>query len=628
MKYITQSITLLLILLIVGCNDDDSGVQDADDQNSVIIQPEDNDISFNLVNLKWETVSASDNSTIVYDIYLEDIKIKDSNKDTDYTLTKLEADTEYSGRIVPKALPKNTKSKAIAKLSPISFSFKTKQFSNPNAPTPEVSGISVNNITGTQGTLTWNTATISDGSEISYNVYLEGDLIESNLKNTSFTFENLEPKTLYKGVLLAISTNQKSTALDFEFTTLPSSDEVALTGFSFYRGTSASFPASDWAQLIPIFSPVNANAVDLNWTSSDESIAIVDESGYLNTKGIGVVTITATSVDDPQISKAIEITVTERRMSNERFISTQPRRSSILIGATQKIQINDFNRRLDDTRDFVFTSSDTSIATVDSEGNVTGIAIGTVAITTTSASNPDLTDTVMLRVVENPIPIKEFIFYYENPRSLFVGQSQGLYPKILPIDATNQDLIFTSTNPSIIEVKNGSAKAVSPGNASVIVTSVADNSVSETRDFSAISDPITLNQDTGLYTAPANSEVTMQLFGFLDVNPQSNIEGTSISLRYSVTDSSGQELLDQNYNQPQLEQVTVFENIDGEKFADLVTFPIKFQMPADGEVTITLEEITLFDSQDFSISLLSLDINNNQGPIKNLDIPVETIILN
>ncbi|WP_271782042.1 Ig-like domain-containing protein [Aquimarina algiphila] len=639
-KYITKSILFLSIVLLgIGCSEDEADPINPDNENSENsdIQFEDNDISFNLVNLKWSAVSGPNNEEVVYDIYLGDTKIKDSNEDTDYTLTKLEANTEYSGRIVPKTVDSKTSllnsktnhknAKESIELDPISFTVKTKQFADPSAPTPEISNVTVNDIINNGATLNWDTATISDGSQITYNIYLEGDLIANSLTNNTYIFENLEPKTLYKGILLAISTNQKSVALDFEFTTLPSSDEIPLTGFAFFRGASISYPASDWLQLIPIFSPIDANAVDLNWTSSDESIATVDESGYVHTKPkIGVITITASSVDNPQITQSIEITVTERIPNGDRFISTQPRRSSILIGSVQKIQINDFNVKPDDIKDFVFTSSDPSIATVDNDGNVAGVALGTVAITATSASNPDLTDSVMLRVVKDPIPITDFIFYYDNPRSLFVGQQQNLYPKILPVDATNQELIFTSTNPSILEISRGFAKAITPGNTSVIITSVEDNSISETRDFNVIPDPITLNQNTGLYTAPANSEVVMQLFAYLDVDPQSSAQFTEMTIQYSVKDSSGTELLNQS-NPTDIVQINVSENPDGTKYVDAYAEAIKFQMPADGKVTISIVEVRLFNSQDFFLQQLDLDITNNQGPRKTLTIPIDSVIL-
>ncbi len=640
--YFVFALFAFTIVMIQSCNNDDDIVQDQnqgeegpdpDPEETNGIEFKEEDISFNLVNLKWGEVAGPNNEKVVYDIYLGDTKIKDSNTDTDYTLTQLKANTKYTGRIVPKTIdneadPKTirTNTKASIELDPIPFSVTTKQFADPNAPVPEISNATVDNLQKNSAILNWDTATISDNSEITYNVYLEGDLLASNLTDNTYSFENLEPNTFYKGILLAISTNQKSAALDFQFTTLPDPNEVPLTSFTFYRGDVISIPAIRRIQLITISSPVDANTTDLNWISSDESIASVDEFGYVFTKDAGTTIVTATSVDNQDIKASISITVTDRSPDNQRYINIARPRSSVLIGGTKKIQVTDTNSRPGDTRDFLFTSSDPNIATIDSEGNIKGVAIGTVAITATSASNPEVTDSAMLRVLKEPIPITDLIFNFDNPRTLYVEEQQYLFPRILPIDATNRELIFTSTNTNVIEISNTlDAKGVNPGNASVIVTSVADNSISATRDFNVITDPISLDQDTGLYTAPANSEVTISFFSYLSVDPQSDVEFATMSVSYSVKDSSGVELLDQS-NQPEILDGEVYEIYDGTKSANLNSLPMNFTMPADGKVTIEIAEIRLFNSQEVYLDQAEFDINNTQGPRKIFNIPLDTVI--
>ncbi|MEW7292643.1 Ig-like domain-containing protein [Aquimarina sp. 2304DJ70-9] len=636
MKYITRSIFFLSLLLSISCSDDDPVLQNPGIEGSEnpTIQFEDNDISFNFVDLKWQAATGPNNETIVYDIFLGDTKIKDSNKDTDYTLTKLEANTEYSGRIVPKIQKTSSKAantKMATGLSPILFTVRTKQFSNPDAPTPEISNINVNNVTNTGATLNWDTATISDGSEITYNIYLEGDLVTSSLTTTTFTFEDLEPKTLYKGVLLAISTNQKSAALDFEFTTLPNSDEIPLTSFTFYRGASTSYPASDWLQLIPIFSPANANAVDLTWTSSDDNIAVVDKSGYINTKNIGVTIITATFVDDPSVTRSIELTVTDRRPIDAKFISAQPKRSSLLIGDSKTIQVNKFNIEGGSADDsFTFSSSDASIASVDNSGTVTGLKEGTVAITVTSTVDANITASVMLRIVQTPIPISNFVFFYDNPLSLFTGQSRNIYPRIEPEDATNQEIIFTSTNTNVIEIYAGNfAKAVGEGNASVIITSVADNSITTVRDFVVVQDPTSYDEVTGIYKATANSKVTLSIDGFAELAQGIDPNSAYLESTFSVKDKNGQELLTPEqqigdtvtywFDDPDLDYINI--NIE--------TNQIVFTMPDDGEVTIDVSLI-VNNSNDFLLYYVNLTIANDIGfgVTKTAPLREDQIILN
>ena len=640
MKTSIRSIFILL-LLAISCNKDDAKNPE-ENNDDIISENPDSDIefsegaiSYNLVDLKWSTITGPNNETVVYDIYLGDEKIKDSNEDTDYTLTQLDADTEYSGRIVPKTLNTNKSSisnkvsstKKAEELTPIKFALKTKRFPNPNSPTPEFTNSDVNNITNNEATLTWTTATISDNSDISYNIYLEGDLIANTLTSNSYTFENLKPKTLYKGVILAISTNLKSTAIDFEFTTLADIIEILLTDFEFYRGASTSYPASDWLQLIPLFSPLDANAVDLIWTSSDENIATVDNSGYVNTRNIGTTIITATFSDDATISKSIELNVTQRLAFDEKFISIQPKRSSLLIGESKKFQINKFNIENGSSDDsFIFSSSDTNIATIDNDGNVTGITEGTVAITVTSTVDSNITESAMLRVVSTPISVTSLTIWGELDRTVYVEPNRGTGIGIgaEPEDATDKTLIYTSTNTNIITVSaTGSIRAIAPGNASIITTSASNNEISKTVNYTVLEDPVSFDENTGIYKANASSKATMEVFGRIEV-PNSEANDVFLEISYSVKDTNGNELLD---IQNQTSTFSIYEDPNtGMSIIDTSGYTINFTIPSDGEVTIDVS-VNIQTSTNTIISGFDLIISNNEGTTKQNPIPSDKIFI-
>ena len=242
---------ITLLFLVFSCNKDDDNLtvntnEEEITDSEAIVNPDETpelesdiefsaeDISFNLANLKWPQVIDSNNATVFYNIYLGEELIKENNIDTDYTLTQLDDNTEYTGRIVPVTLGDETgnisskvsSSTSKLELTPILFSFKTNTFPDPNAPVPTFESATVNSITSNNALLQWSTASISDDSDIIYNVYLEGDLTTNDLTSTSYTFENLEPNTEYEGVILAISSNLKSAAVSFQFTTLEDSNVV------------------------------------------------------------------------------------------------------------------------------------------------------------------------------------------------------------------------------------------------------------------------------------------------------------------------------------------------------------------------------------------------------------------
>ncbi len=56
--------------------------------------------------------------------------------------------------------------------------------------------------------------------------------------------------------------------------------------------------------------------IEVEWASSDKSIAVVDEYGVITFKAAGTVTITATNVNDPSQTNSVEITVVNSSVTN------------------------------------------------------------------------------------------------------------------------------------------------------------------------------------------------------------------------------------------------------------------------------------------------------------------------
>ena len=108
-----------------------------------------------------------------------------------------------------------------------------------------------------------------------------------------------------------------------------------------------------------------------------------------------------------------------------------------------------------------WASNNLEVVTVSNNGLVTAIAVGTATI---SATAGDKTATCSVTVLESVVPVSSILI---SPSSigLEVGNSQTLSATVLPANATNQTVTWSSSDTSIATVSNGRVTAISEGNA-------------------------------------------------------------------------------------------------------------------------------------------------------------------
>ena len=87
------------------------------------------------------------------------------------------------------------------------------------------------------------------------------------------------------------------------------SEEVTITGLALNPST-VSIMLGGTQTLKPVFTPAHAFDNELEWTSSNESVATVDANGLVTTIAEGEVVITATLESNPAISATCNVTVT------------------------------------------------------------------------------------------------------------------------------------------------------------------------------------------------------------------------------------------------------------------------------------------------------------------------------
>ena len=127
----------------------------------------------------------------------------------------------------------------------------------------------------------------------------------------------------------------------------------------------------------------------------------------------------------------------------------------------------------------VWASSNSEIVTV-SDGLVSAVEVGSAKIYATTADNRKRA-VCEVTVVPEYIPVEAVVIMDDAETSvlsgttieLYAGDVLALVASFQPGDATNQNVFWASSDPTIVSVKNGLIKALSVGSAVITVTSDA-----------------------------------------------------------------------------------------------------------------------------------------------------------
>lgn len=240
----------------------------------------------------------------------------------------------------------------------------------------------------------------------------------------------------------------------------------ALTGIKLDK-TSLDITKGNDETLIA--SPIPATTTDdatVSWSSSDDTIATVDNNGKVTAVGYGTATITATSNYNNNFKATASVEVTNHLNSISIDASNLTALSEggyqILSGdANAKTLMVNYNSAVtaDDTTDtgtLAWTAEDDSILEIDNSGKVTGKKSGTTTITASFAGK---TDTIAVKV---HVPVDSVSL--PDDFALDPGQEKDVTLTINPSDADHGDVswISSDTEEKYIELvgdgKNGTIK--------------------------------------------------------------------------------------------------------------------------------------------------------------------------
>ena len=240
---------------------------------------------------------------------------------------------------------------------------------------------------------------------------------------------------------------------------------VMVTGITL-NSTSATIYPGDDLQLTATVSPSNATNKAVTWRSSNTAVATVDATGKVTAKAVGSCSITATATDGSGKSASCAITVAPILAT-----SVSLNRTSASIDPGQTVQLTATVLPANVTNNAVtWRSSNTTVATVDQNGKVTGKTPGSCTITCTTADGSNKTATCAITVK----PYLATSITLENDEmEVFVGDTVQMHATVLPAEAS-QVLNWTSSKRTVATIdSNGQLIAVGEG-MTVVVVSTTD----------------------------------------------------------------------------------------------------------------------------------------------------------
>lgn len=163
-------------------------------------------------------------------------------------------------------------------------------------------------------------------------------------------------------------------------------------------------------------SPSNAN-ISIIWSSSNGN-ATVDSNGVVTGVALGTATITAKTADGLFIATC-EVTVTPIQVA---WITALPTTAvAYKFGAPVQLVTAIWPSNADN-KGIIWTSSNTNVATISSDGLVTQLAIGTTVVTAKSAENNTILTTCTVKVTFDP-NLWYTIKYQPNPTQFITANA-------------------------------------------------------------------------------------------------------------------------------------------------------------------------------------------------------------
>ncbi len=273
------------------------------------------------------------------------------------------------------------------------------------------------------------------------------------------------------------------------------------------------------------FYPENATNLNGTWFSQDENIAKVDSnSGLVTGVNLGYTNICFTSSYNYQTE--CESVVVED-LWVEKIIPVHDT-IELYVGETKNLEYNVEPK--DATNKKMYYYSTEPIVSFD-ENTITGISEGKTTIEITYSLDSGITATMTVIVKKAPDVSVNGVTLNKTKENMLRGDTIDLVATISPDNATNKNLSWTSSNPSVATVSNtGKVTAIQEGNATITVKTL-DGNFTATADIIVKNPPLVANPSVGLSYTCTNSQCGTYTFVKINASGGSGIYEYTVDIK-------------------------------------------------------------------------------------------------
>ena len=253
--------------------------------------------------------------------------------------------------------------------------------------------------------------------------------------------------------------------------------DIKVTGITLNK-TTLNIKTGATEQLTARVQPTDATNSKVTWSSNEPTVAEVDQTGMITAKKEGSAVITVTAQDGSGKTATCQVNVTDIKVSG---ITLSASTLAMQTEDVKQLSVTNITPANATNKALKWESKNTWVATVDESGNVTAKNPGEATITVTAADNGGAQATCKVTVTERTVPVIKVtqIQLSQTRASLIEGKELQLTATVLPTDATNQSLTWSSSVEGVATVDpTGKVTAIKAGTTVITATAKDDSGIS------------------------------------------------------------------------------------------------------------------------------------------------------